>query len=76
MLQTKLALFEWKEIRKIWNSEIWDWYFSVVDVIEVLTDSINPTDYLKKLRKRDIELWTYHRNKLSPGRNENKYLKK
>lgn len=32
------------------------WYFSVLDVIEVLTDSVNPTDYFKKLRKRDTEL--------------------
>ena len=35
------------------------WYFSVVDIIEALTDSKNPTDYLKKLRKRDSELGNY-----------------
>ena len=33
--------------------------FSVVDIVEALTDSTNPTDYLKKLRKRDIELGSY-----------------
>ena len=32
------------------------WYFSVVDIVSVLTDSANPTDYLKKVRKRDSEL--------------------
>ena len=35
------------------------WYFSVVDVVGALTDSVNPTDYLKKMRKRDAELATY-----------------
>ena len=33
--------------------------FSVVDIVAVLTDSSNPTDYLKKLRKRDFELGKY-----------------
>ena len=36
-----------------------EWYFSVVDVIAVLTDSSNPTDYLKKMRKRDEQLASY-----------------
>ncbi|MCZ8197082.1 MAG: BRO family protein [Flavobacterium sp.] len=35
------------------------WYFSLVDIIEALTDSVNPTDYLKKIRKRDLELGNY-----------------
>jgi len=46
-------------VRSVWDSETEEWYFSVVDVVEVLTDSANPTDYLKKLRKRDPELGTY-----------------
>ncbi|MDY3964544.1 MAG: BRO family protein, partial [Prevotella sp.] len=36
-----------------------EWFFSVVDVVEVLTDSANPTDYLKKMRKREPELGVY-----------------
>jgi hypothetical protein len=57
METNKLAIFEQKEIRKTWHNS--EWYFSIVDVIEVLTDSINPTDYLKKVRKRDEELKKY-----------------
>ncbi len=50
----KLAVFEGKEIRKtIHNGE---WWFSVADVVVVLTDTPNATDYIKKMRKRDDEL--------------------
>ena len=51
--------FQEKKIRSVWNEEEQQWYFSVVDVVGVLTDSVNPTDYLKKMRKRDEELATY-----------------
>jgi len=54
-----IKLFEDKKIRSAWNEEEEEWYFSVVDVIDVLTDSANPTDYLKKLRKRDTFLGDY-----------------
>ncbi|OFY17807.1 MAG: antirepressor [Bacteroidetes bacterium GWF2_29_10] len=54
-----IKLFEDKKIRSAWNEEEEEWYFSVVDVIDVLTDSANPTDYLKKLRKRDTLLGDY-----------------
>jgi DNA-damage-inducible protein D len=50
----KIALFKKKEIRKtIHNGE---WYFVIVDIIEALTDSTNPSGYLKDLRRRDIEV--------------------
>lgn len=52
----KIKLFEQQQIRTHWDAENEEWYFSVVDVVEVLTDSANPTDYLKKMRKRDPEL--------------------
>ena len=55
----KLAIFEGKKIRRVWNEKAETWYFSVVDIIHVLTESANPTDYLKKLRKRDLELAGY-----------------
>lgn len=45
-------LFEGYEIRSIWDSEIEDYHFSVVDVIEALTDSSNPRDYWYKLKTR------------------------
>lgn len=54
-----LAVFENKQIRRHFDEATETWYFSVVDIIEALTDSVNPTDYLKKLRKRDVELGTY-----------------
>lgn len=54
-----LKLFENKRVRVIWDDERQEWYFSVVDAVEVLTDSVNPTDYLKKMRKREPELNAY-----------------
>lgn len=54
-----IKLFEQKQIRSLWDEEKEEWYFSVVDVIAVLTDSTNATDYLKKLRKRDGLLGDY-----------------
>ncbi|WP_062066580.1 BRO-N domain-containing protein [Cellvibrio sp. OA-2007] len=56
---TKMVLFNDKAIRSHWDDEQEDWFFSVVDVVAALTDSANPTDYLKKLRKRDEQLGTY-----------------
>lgn len=56
---SSIKFFEDKKIRSAWNEEEEEWYFSVVDVIEGLTDSANPTDYLKKLRKRDALLGDY-----------------
>ncbi len=52
-----LVVFQSKKIRRIWFKE--DWYYSLVDIVKVLTNSVNPTDYLKKLRKRDVELGSY-----------------
>lgn len=55
--QSKLAIFHGQKIRRaIYKNE---WWFSVVDVVEVLSESNNPIDYLKKLRKRDIEIGNY-----------------
>jgi len=59
MNKTALVVFESKKIRRYYDDETETWYFSVIDVVEALTVSKNPTDYLKKLRKRDIELGTY-----------------
>ena len=51
-----IKLFEEKQVRTIWDDQQEKWYFSVIDVVAVLTDSTNPTDYLKKMRKRDPQL--------------------
>jgi prophage antirepressor-like protein len=56
---TNIKLFQDKKIRSAWNDEEEQWYFSVVDVVAALTDSVNPTDYLKKIRKRDEALGSY-----------------
>jgi len=58
MQETKLAIFEQKEIRKIWDSEKWDWYFSIVDIIEVLTESPRPRKYWNALKTKLIEEWS------------------
>ena len=50
-MDNRLALFEEKEIRKIWKDN--KWYFSIEDIVLVLTDSRDPKQYINKLRKRD-----------------------
>ena len=54
-LATITNLFEGKEIRSIWDAEKEEYYFSVVDVIFALTDSLNPRDYWYKLKIRMTE---------------------
>ena len=54
-----LAVFENKTVRRHYDEINELWYFSLVDIIAALTDSVNPTDYLKKIRKRDSELGSY-----------------
>ena len=49
---SNIKLFESKQIRSVWNEEDQKWYFSVVDVVEVLTDSTNPRDYWFKMKIR------------------------
>lgn len=54
MQENKLAIFEEKEIRRKWYND--DWYFSVEDVVQILTDSVDVKQYIKKLKARDKEL--------------------
>ena len=56
---SNVKLFQDKKIRSVWDETEQQWYFSVVDVVAALTDSVNPTDYLKKMRKRDESLAAY-----------------
>jgi len=53
---SNIKLFESKEIRTVWNEEDQKWYFVVADVVQVLTDTPNPSDYIKKMRIRDSQL--------------------
>ena len=50
IITTKIAIFQKKEIRKIIHNN--EWWFSVVDVISALTDSVNPRDYWFKMKMR------------------------
>jgi DNA-damage-inducible protein D len=50
----QVAIFENKEVRRIWQNE--QWYFAIVDVVRVLTDSKQPEGYIKDMRRRDDEL--------------------
>ena len=51
-MDNKIKVFENKEVRTLWNAEEEEWYFSVVDVVEVLTDSANPRKYWSVLKTR------------------------
>ena len=53
-METKIALFQHKEIRKTLHEN--EWWFVITDVVGALTDSVDPSDYLKKVRRRDQPL--------------------
>ena len=52
---SNIKLFQDKKIRSVWNEEEEQWYFSVVDVVEALTDSPNPRQYWRKMKDRDLK---------------------
>jgi len=52
MKKRNLALFEGKKIRRIWDEKAEKWYFSVVDVVAVLSESTDPRKYWNKLAQR------------------------
>lgn len=54
---SNIKLFESKKVRTHWDEETEQWYFSVQDVVEALTDSADIKQYIKKLRSRDPELF-------------------
>ena len=53
---SNIKLFQDKKIRSAWDEKEEQWYFSVVDVVEALTDSSDPKQYIKKMRMRDESL--------------------
>jgi len=50
--QQAIQLFEQKQVRTVWDEEQEKWYFSIVDVVAVLTDSVDATAYWRKLKQR------------------------
>ncbi len=52
MKKNEIKLFEQTAVRSIWNAEEEKWYMSIVDVIAVLTESIDPSGYWRKLKQR------------------------
>ena len=52
----QIQLFEEKKVRTVWDEELQEWLFSVVDIVQVLTDSADVKQYIQKMRKRDLEL--------------------
>ena len=75
---SNIKLFESKKIRSVWNEHEQKWYFSVVDVIEALTDSSDPKDYWYRMKKREkvtgIELSTICRQLKLESTDGKKYL--
>jgi DNA-damage-inducible protein D len=56
---SNIKLFESRKVRSQWEEEEQKWYFSVSDVVGVLTDSIDPKAYWRQLKKREPELVTF-----------------
>ena len=54
--ESVIKVFEGKNVRVVWNEEEEKFYFSVADIIQVLTETVNPRDYIKKMLRRDPEL--------------------
>ena len=54
--ESVIKLFEGKQVRIVWDEEQEKYYFSMVDVVGVLTDSVDVKQYIKRLRTRDSEL--------------------
>ncbi|MBX2967642.1 MAG: hypothetical protein KF845_15985 [Cyclobacteriaceae bacterium] len=50
--ENTIKIFEQKQVRTHWDEEKELWYISIIDVIEVLTDSIDPQAYWRKLKQR------------------------
>ena len=67
MTMQELKIFEEKQIRTVWDEEQEKWYFCINDIVAVLTDSKDPADYFKKVRKRDPELDSFVRGTICPS---------
>lgn len=75
-MESKLSVFEGQHIRKLWHND--EWYFSVIDVVQALTDSVDAKDYWYRLKKRElessgVELSTFCRQLKLPSSDGKKY---
>ena len=48
----EIQIFENKKVRTAWDSETEQWYFSIVDIVAILTESVDPQAYWRKLKQR------------------------
>lgn len=51
-MKASIQVFEEKKVRTVWNEDTEEWYFSIVDVVAVLTESVDPSAYWRKLKQR------------------------
>lgn len=60
-MEIKLKLFNQKAVRTVWNADEEEWYFSVVDVCNVLSDSAgkDPGAYWRKLKQRQLKVFAH-----------------
>ena len=56
-MDNEIKLFEGNKIRSVWDNEKEEWYFSVVDIVGVLSDSKNPRDYWYRVKKELTDEW-------------------
>ena len=54
--QQAIQLFAGNKVRTVWDSEQEKWFFSIVDIVAILTDSADPKQYIKRVKSRDSEL--------------------
>ena len=66
-MNAEIKLFEEKKVRRIWDAEKEQWYFSIIDIIEALTGTDRPRKYWNDLKAK---LKNYGRNSLSYGISE------
>ena len=53
-LDNEIKLYDGNQIRSIWDNEKEEWYFSVVDIVGILTESKNPRDYWYRVKKKNV----------------------
>jgi len=77
-MKNGIKIFEKRKVRTVWDDETEEWYFSIIDVVGILTDSPNPNNYWKvlknRLKKEGSELVTNCNQLKMPSTDGKKYL--